>query len=102
MPQYYSVRETDSYADVTLHEDRNCPDGPVRAAPSTVDGEVCPECGESKATDLNVPDLTVSELRDAVADIDDVGRLESIRGVEAKHKDRVTALEAIDDRLAEL
>lgn len=43
-PRYYAVRETDSYQDVTLHTDRDCPDGPMRAAPSGFDGEKCPKC----------------------------------------------------------
>lgn len=43
-PRYYAVRYTSDYSDVTLHTDRGCPDGPVRAVPNSVDGEPCPEC----------------------------------------------------------
>lgn len=50
-PQYYAVRETDSFADVTLHADRSCPDGPVRAAPQSVAGEPCPACTDAGAGD---------------------------------------------------
>ena len=42
--QYYAVRETESYGDVVLHDDRGCPDGPVRAAPRGATGEECPDC----------------------------------------------------------
>lgn len=43
-PRYYDIRETDSYADVTVHADRDCPDGPARALPDSVQGEECPDC----------------------------------------------------------
>lgn len=48
-PLYYSVRETDSYADATLHADRDCFDGPARAAPSALEGDRCPECTDADA-----------------------------------------------------
>jgi hypothetical protein len=47
-------------------------------------------------------DLTVANLREAVADIDDAETLRAIRDAEADGKDRTTAREAIDARLAEL
>jgi len=59
MPYYYAVRETDSYAEVTLHVDRECPDGPVRAAGSTVAGPVCPECDPTVEDE---PDICTVEL----------------------------------------
>lgn len=58
-PLYYAVRETEHYADVTLHADRACPDGPVRAAPDSVDGEHCPECTDAGE---NEPETCVVEL----------------------------------------
>lgn len=60
-PYYYAVRETDSYSDVTLHADRNCPDGPVRAAPDSVDGERCPDCTDAEA-EPGEPDTCQVEL----------------------------------------
>lgn len=48
-PRYYAVRETTDYSDVTIHADRNCPDGPTRAAPGSVDGEPCPECMDNES-----------------------------------------------------
>lgn len=56
-PMYYAVRETESYADVTLHADRDCPDGPVRAVPNSVDGEPCHECmADAADEDLEEPE----------------------------------------------
>lgn len=59
---YYAVRETDSYTDdVTLHADRDCPEGPVRAAPPTVSGAECPECIDAAEADPD-PDICTVEL----------------------------------------
>ncbi|MDZ7730328.1 MAG: electron transfer flavoprotein subunit alpha/FixB family protein [Natrialbaceae archaeon] len=51
---------------------------------------------------LDPSDVTVDELREAVADIDSIEDLETIRDAEADGKNRTTALEAIDDRLEDL
>jgi len=47
-------------------------------------------------------DLTVANLRDAVADIDDAEALRAVRRAEADGKNRTTALDAVDARLADL
>lgn len=47
-------------------------------------------------------DLTVSELREEVADIDDPDELESMLTAEKDGKDRVTAKDAIKERLDEV
>jgi electron transfer flavoprotein alpha subunit len=48
---------------------------------------------------LDPSDHTVSELKDALVDIDDAGELESILEAERDGKDRKTAKEAIEKRL---
>jgi hypothetical protein len=57
---------------------------------------------DASASALDPGDLTVADLRDAVADIDDAAALQAVRAAEAGGSDRTTALEAIDARLAEL
>jgi hypothetical protein len=57
-PYYYAVRETDSYREVELHADPDCPDGPVRAAGSTVGGPVCPECDPEAEPDVCTVELS--------------------------------------------
>lgn len=55
---------------------------------------------ESDATPpFKTEDLTVSELRGAVQDIDDPDVLEAVREAEASGKNRDTALDAIDAQL---
>jgi electron transfer flavoprotein alpha subunit len=47
-------------------------------------------------------EYTVDELREELADVDDVGELDEIRTVEHRDKNRKTALEAIEKRMEEL
>ena len=52
--------------------------------------------------DPHPDDLTVDELEERIADVDDVALLEAIRGAETDAEDRTTAVDAIDARLNEL
>ena len=47
-------------------------------------------------------DLTVDELEQRIADVDDLRMLRGIRYLEAEADHRTTALEAIDDRIEDL
>ncbi|MDZ7701760.1 MAG: electron transfer flavoprotein subunit alpha/FixB family protein [Halobacteriales archaeon] len=49
---------------------------------------------------LDPADHTVSELKDALADLDDADELEGVLGAEREGKDRKTAVAAIESRLA--
>lgn len=64
------------------------------------------EKDDSEAVDDELPfdpaDLTVDELEERIADIDDVATLDALGQAEDEGKSRETALEAIDDRLDEL
>jgi hypothetical protein len=52
--------------------------------------------------DPHPTDLTVDELEERIADVDDVALLAAIREAETDAEDRTTAIEAIDTRLNEL
>lgn len=56
------------------------------------------ERGEESSDADPLLDETVADLKDALPGIEDTERLEALLGAE----DRVTAVEAIEDRLAEL
>lgn len=74
-------------------EDTATDDGPDASA----DTDDAPE------VDPHPSDLTVAELRDRVAEVENASFLRAIREAEAEAEDpRSTALEAIDDRLADL
>lgn len=84
------VDEPDA-ADVADDGDVREEDGP----PDDAEGEAAPA--------VDPGDLTVPDLREALADIDDADELEAIREAEASDGDpRATALDAIDDRRDEL
>jgi hypothetical protein len=57
---------------------------------------------ESDDVDPHPGELTVTEIEERVADVDDREVLESIRELEANGDHRTTALEAIDARLDDL
>lgn len=66
--RYYAVRETDSYSDVVLHTQRGCVDGPMRAAPPGVDGDLCSDCtgaGGGSETEDDGGTAEVAESEDA-------------------------------------
>lgn len=50
----------------------------------------------------NPSELTVDELQEELPKVYDISNLKTAREFETKHKNRTTALEAIDDRIAEL
>jgi hypothetical protein len=52
--------------------------------------------------DPHPSDLTVDELEERIADVNDVALLAAIREAETDAEDRTTAIEAIDTRLDEL
>lgn len=61
------------------------------------------ESGGHTAPAVDPGDLTVADLREAVADIDDADELRAVREAEAERDSpRTTALESIDTRLDEL
>jgi hypothetical protein len=52
--------------------------------------------------DPHPSDLTVDELEERIADVDDVALLDAIRNAETDAENRTTAIEPIDARLNEL
>lgn len=56
----------------------------------------------SVEVDPHPEELTVDEIEDRVADVDDREKLQAIRELEVDGKNRSTALEVIDERLEEL
>jgi hypothetical protein len=57
---------------------------------------------DASASALDPGGLTVTKLRAALSDFDDADLVREMRDAEAANKNRTTALEAIDARLAEL
>lgn len=68
-PRYYGLRESASYSDATIHTDRDCPDGPVRAAPPSLTGDRCPECFD--VGDGSDPQIESDTDTDTDADTDE-------------------------------
>lgn len=93
----YLVSERGDFALVAADETAPADAGPPDETPAEEDG---PPDDTVEAIDPG--DLTVSELSDVVADIDDADRLRALRNAEAGGKDRTTAKDAIDDRLDDL
>ncbi|QHS17919.1 hypothetical protein GWK26_12605 [haloarchaeon 3A1-DGR] len=80
--------------------DEDTPDAEDGAADSE-GGDEPPDFGvDLEEVDPHPNDLSVSELRDRISDVNDVDLLQAIRHLESESEDRKTALEAIDDRIA--
>jgi hypothetical protein len=58
--------------------------------------------GDEIVVDPGPSELTVDELRDRIADVDDVDLLGAIKDAEEEGKNRETAIDALDERLATL
>jgi len=72
---------------------------------SEADGEADGEAaGEVTVDDLNPhpDDLTVDELEERIADVDDAALLETILEAEEASDTRTTAVDAIEERIADL
>lgn len=52
--------------------------------------------------DPDPSELTVDELRDRIVDVDDAALLGAIKDAEKEGKNRETAIDALDERLADL
>jgi len=69
---------------------------------STDDQGTTADAGDEIVVDPGPSDLTVDELRDRIADVDDVDLLGAIKDAEEEGKNRETAIDALDERLATL
>lgn len=53
-------------------------------------------------TDADLSELTVAEIEDAISEMSDPAALRNVREAEKEGKDRVTAIDAIEDRIDEV
>ncbi|ELZ35370.1 hypothetical protein [Halorubrum tebenquichense] len=60
------------------------------------------DAGDEVVVDPDPSELTVDELGDRIADVDDVELLGAIKDAEEAGKNRETATDALEDRIAEL
>jgi len=69
---------------------------------STDDQGTTADAGDEIVVDPDPSDLTVDELRDRIADVNDVELLAAIKDAEKEGKNRETALDSLKTRLREL
>lgn len=60
------------------------------------------DAGDEVVVDPDPSELTVDELRDRIADVDDAELLDAIKDAEKAGKNRETAIDALEDRISAL